>query len=89
MTQKVYQTRTNESHIVLPVYPLFNHSDEQGSLFDTLMQHVFALQGNISTSQSIIIYKSNSESGLGNIIIGMVSSLIAGLATNRGFQSRY
>lgn len=66
---------------------MLNHTDEQGRLFDSLMRHIISLQNNITTSQSIIIYKSNGESGLGNVIIGMVSSLISGLATHRGFQS--
>lgn len=66
---------------------VLNHTDEQGFLFDNLMKHIIELQRNITTSQSVIIYKTNGESGLGNVIIGMVSSLISGLATDRGFQS--
>lgn len=66
---------------------MLNHTDEQGQLFDNLMRHIILLQNNITASKSIIIYKTNGESGLGNVIIGMVSSLISGLATDRGFQS--
>lgn len=66
---------------------VLNHTDEQGHLFDELMKHILVLQRNISVSQSVIIYQANVESGLGNVIIGMVSSLISALATNRGFQS--
>ena len=68
---------------------VLNHTDEQGHLFDELMKHILILQRNISVSQSVIIYQANVESGLGNVIIGMVSSLISALATNRGFQSMH
>ena len=64
-----------------------NSTSQQQLLFDELMRHVYSLQSNISSTNSVIIYKSHGESGLGNIIVGMVSSLIAAVATNRGFQS--
>lgn len=61
--------------------------DEQNILFGQLMRHIQMLQQNISSSNSIILYGPHVESGLGNTVIGLVSSLVSALATNRGFQS--
>ena len=62
-------------------------STEQESLFSNLLESINALQKNISSTHSVIIYQPNGESGLANVIIGLVSCIIAALSTGRGVQS--
>ena len=64
-----------------------NNSDIQEKLFGEFIHHVFELQDHISTTNRVILYKVNKESGLGNVIVGLVSSLVAAVASNRGMQS--
>ena len=52
-----------------------------------MLESMYQHQMNFSSTHQVIIYSVNAESGLGNVIIGLVSSIIAALATNRGIQS--
>lgn len=65
-----------------------NFTSDQAMQFDSLMRELYQSQASIPQSNQVIIYHVNKESGLGNVIIGLVSCLFAALATNRGFQSR-
>lgn len=66
-----------------------NYTEIQEILFGSLFQYIAELQRNISSSRRVIIYKINPESGLGNMVVGLVSSLVAAVATGRGIQSSY
>ena len=59
----------------------------QEKLFGELLEHASKLQDQITTTNKVIIYKVNQESGLGNVIVGLVSSFVAAVASNRGIQS--
>lgn len=63
-------------------------TSDQALQFDSLMRELYQSQASIPQSNQVIIYHVNKESGLGNVIIGLVSCLFAALATNRGLQSR-
>ena len=66
-----------------------NYTEIQEILFGSLFEYIAELQRNISSSKRVIIYKINPESGLGNMVVGLVSSLVAALATGRGIQSSH
>lgn len=61
--------------------------NEETVLFSSLIGHIYLLQSNVSTSFQAIVYSVNPESGLGNVIIGLVSCIIAAVATDRAIQS--
>lgn len=66
---------------------IVDKNNEQDALFYTILESIYQHQNNISSTYQVIIYRVNVESGLGNVIIGLVSSIIAAVATNRGIQS--
>ena len=70
-----------------PSIVLGNYTKIQEILFASLFEYMIELQRNISSSNRAIIYRINPESGLGNMVVGLVSSLVAALATGRGIQS--
>ena len=72
---------------IIPITTTNNNSDIQEKLFGELLEHVSKLQNQIATTNKVIIYKVNNESGLGNVIVGLVSSFVAAVASNRGIQS--
>ena len=72
---------------IIPIATTNNNSDIQEILFGELLEHVSKLQNQIATTNKVIIYKVNNESGLGNVIVGLVSSFVAAVASNRGIQS--
>lgn len=72
---------------IIPITNTNNNSDIQEKLFGELLEHVSKLQNQIATTNKVIIYKVNNESGLGNVIVGLVSSFVAAVASNRGIQS--
>ena len=61
--------------------------NEETRLFSSLLEHIHLLQSNVSKSFQVVVYSVNPESGLGNVVIGLVSSVIAAVATNRAIQS--
>jgi len=62
--------------------------NEESVLFSLFVEHIHLLQGNVSKSFQAIVYSVNPESGLGNVIIGLVSCIVAAVATDRAIQSR-
>ena len=86
-----FAVKTNPIHVSLVrnTFPIraTNNSDIQEKLFGELLEHASKLQDQITTTNKVIIYKVNQESGLGNVIVGLVSSLVAAVASNRGIQS--
>lgn len=61
--------------------------NKESVLFSSFVERIHLLQGNVSRSFQAIVYSVNPESGLGNVIIGMVSCVIAAVATDRAIQS--
>ena len=62
--------------------------NEESVLFSAFVEHIHLLQSNVSKSFQAIVYSVNPESGLGNVIIGLVSCIVAAVATDRAIQSR-
>ena len=67
--------------------PHMSVSGNQSLYFDAIMNELYNSQSTIKQTNQVIIYHVNPESGLGNVIIGLVSCIFASLATNRGLQS--
>ena len=88
-----FAVKSNPIHVPLVQnnFPIraTNKSDIQEKLFGELLEHVSKLQDQITTTNQVIIYKVNQESGLGNVIVGLVSSFVAAVASNRGIQSMF
>ena len=61
----------------------------QSLYFDMIINEMHELQSSIQQTNQVIIYHVNPESGIGNVIIGLVSCLVASLATKRGLQSTF
>lgn len=66
---------------------ILDKNNEQDVLFQKMLESMYQHQKSISSTHQVIIYHVNTESGLGNVIVGLVSCIIAALATNRGVQS--
>ena len=79
----------NRKPIVSSPRPHLSVAGNQSLYFDMIMNELHDSQSSIQKTNQVIIYHVNPESGLGNVIIGLVSCIFASLATNRGLQSTF